>query len=66
MLNVSITFDPSEEQDAAALHQALTTAPDSVLQQTIMLNGSVNITGVTFRWAAFPVLLVGDHYFTCH
>ena len=50
VLNVSITFDPSKEQEATALHQALATAPDSVLQQTIMLNGSVNITGVTFRW----------------
>ena len=66
MLNVSIAFDPSEEQEAAALRHVLVTAPDSVLQQTIMLNGSVNITGVTLRWAAFAMLPFGDCCFTQH
>ncbi len=66
MLNVSMTFDPSEQQKAAALRQVLLTAPDIVLQQTSMLNGSVNITGVTLRWAAFAMLLFVDSCFACH
>ena len=65
VLNVSIAFAPSKEQEAAALCQVLATAPDSVLQQTVMLNGSVNITGVTLRWAAFAMLLFVDSCFTC-